>query len=67
LKNFFSTSNVYRIGTVRSNRIAGCVLENDKTLKSKGRGTHDSQVVTANNILVTKWYDNEVVHIISNY
>ncbi|KAE9522188.1 hypothetical protein AGLY_017448, partial [Aphis glycines] len=55
------------IGTVRSNRIAGCVLESDKTLKSKGRGTHDSQVDTVNNIVVTKWFDNKVVHVISNY
>lgn len=58
---------ILSIGTVRSNRISRCVLENDKTLKSKGRGTHDSQVDTVNNIVVTKWYDNKVVRVISNY
>jgi len=47
-------SGILGIGTARSNRIVGCVLESDKTLKSKERGTHDSQVDTVNNIVVTK-------------
>lgn len=55
------------IGTVRSNRIVGCKLENDREMKSKGRGTFDSKVDTENGIVVTKWFDNKFVHIISNY
>lgn len=58
---------VQSIGTVRSNRIAGCVLANDKQLKSGERGKFDSRVDTNNNIVVTKWNDNKVVHVISNY
>lgn len=58
---------VQSIGTVRSNRIAACVLENDKQLKSGERGKFESRVDTNNNIVVTMWHDNKVVHVISNY
>lgn len=58
---------VLSVGTVRSNRIAGCPLENYKTMKSKGRGHFDYAVDIENNIVVTKWFDNKVVHVISNY
>ncbi|KAL4098999.1 hypothetical protein QTP88_023502 [Uroleucon formosanum] len=54
------------IGTVCSNCIAAFVLENDKQLKSRERFQFDSRVDTNNNIVVTKWHDNEVVHVISN-
>lgn len=60
-------NGIQSIGTVRSNRIAGCPLENDKNMKTKGRGYFDYVVDTENNIVVTKWLDNKVVHVISNY
>lgn len=60
-------AGILGIGTVRSNRIAGCVLENDKDMKLKGKGTFDCKVDTANSVVVTKWFDNKFVHIISNY
>lgn len=50
---------ILSVGTVRSNRIAGCQLENDKNMKSKGRGSFDYSVDTENNIVVTKWFDNK--------
>ncbi|KAL4148387.1 hypothetical protein QTP88_002645 [Uroleucon formosanum] len=58
---------VQSIGTVCSNRIAAFVLGNDKQLKSGERFQFDSRVDINNNIVVTKWHDNEVVHVISNY
>jgi len=58
---------ILSVCTVRSNRIAGCPLENDKTIKSKGRGYFDYSVDTENKIVVTKWLDNKIVHVISNY
>lgn len=36
-------------------------------MKSGERGKFDSRVDTNSNIVVTKWHDNKVVHIISNY
>lgn len=58
---------ILSVGTVRLNRIDGCPLETDKILKSKGRGHFDYTVDTENNIVVTKWFDNKFVHVISNY
>lgn len=58
---------ILSIGTVRSNRIASCVLDNERNLKSGERGTFYSRVDTNNGIVVTKWYDNKIVHVISNY
>lgn len=52
------------VGTVRSNCIAGCPLQNDKTIKSKGRGYFDYSVDTENKIVVKKWLDNKIVHVI---
>ncbi|KAL4112555.1 hypothetical protein QTP88_016315 [Uroleucon formosanum] len=53
----------FKVSTVCSNRIAAFVLENNKQLKPGERFQFD----TNNNIVVTKWHDNEVVHVISNY
>ncbi|XP_022166087.1 piggyBac transposable element-derived protein 2-like, partial [Myzus persicae] len=39
----------------------------DKQLKSGERGKFDSRVDTNNNIVVTKWNDSKIVHVISNY
>lgn len=36
-------------------------------MKIKGRDTFDSKVDVVNNIVVTKWYGNKFVHIVSNY
>lgn len=58
---------ILSIGTVRSNRIPGCPLESDKVMKSKERGHFDYTVDTENNIVVTKWLDNKIVHVVSNY
>ncbi|KAL4098514.1 hypothetical protein QTP88_023109 [Uroleucon formosanum] len=76
LDNWFNSYNlqcklkfvgVQSIGTVCSNRIAAFVLKNDKQLKSGERFQFDSREDTNNDIVVTKWHDNEVVHVISNY
>lgn len=61
---------VLNVGTVRSNRVAGCPLKNNKTTKSKGCGDInyiDYTVDTVSNIAVTKWFDNKFIHVTSNY
>lgn len=45
---------ILSVGIVKSNRIAGCPLENDKTIKSKRRRYFDYSVDTENKIMVTK-------------
>ncbi|KAL4112129.1 hypothetical protein QTP88_015977 [Uroleucon formosanum] len=50
-----------------SNRIATFALENNKQLKSGECFKFDSRVDTNNNTVVTKWHDNKVVYVISNY
>ncbi|KAL4112763.1 hypothetical protein QTP88_016496 [Uroleucon formosanum] len=73
IENWFNSYNmqcklkfvgVQSIGTICSNRIAAFVLENYKQLKCGESFKFDSRVDTNNNIEVTKWHDNEVVHVI---
>ncbi|PSN39767.1 hypothetical protein C0J52_18551, partial [Blattella germanica] len=53
--------------TVRSNRMAGCVMASDKSLKKVGRGTSDVKVDETNNIVCVKWFDNKSVNLMSSY
>ncbi|XP_065312923.1 piggyBac transposable element-derived protein 2-like [Gordionus sp. m RMFG-2023] len=52
-------------GTIRSNRLLGCHLVDDKILKKKGRGSLDYKVDSNNNIIICKWFDNKSVITIS--
>ena len=55
------------VGTVRQNRIPGCVLKKDDELKKKGRGSYDFRTEQGQNIIAVKWFDNRAVHLISSY
>lgn len=39
----------------------------DKDLKKSGRGSYDCKIDTNNAIIACKWYDNKIVHLLSNY
>lgn len=67
LKLHLKSLVILSVGTVRSNRIAGCQFENDKDLKKAGRGTYDTRIDKSHGIIGCKWYDNKSVHLISNY
>ena len=58
---------IHVCGTVRSNRLQGCALNADKDLKRKGRGSLDYKSDMNSGIIVAKWYDNNAVHIASNF
>lgn len=58
---------IFTLGSIRSNRLPHCKFQDDKILKSKGRGSFDFRCETNNNILAVKWYDNKAVHIISSF
>ena len=53
--------NIRSLGTLRSNRIAGCPIEVDKVLIKQGRGTFDYKSDIIQGITVIKWVDNKCV------
>ncbi|KAL4122942.1 hypothetical protein QTP88_015183 [Uroleucon formosanum] len=58
---------IYTLGTIRSNRVSGCNLQNYKVMKNNGRGSHDYLTDANSNIIFLKWFDNKPVHLISSY
>jgi hypothetical protein len=54
-------------GTVRENRLARCPLPSNKDFKKEQRGAYDYRFDAANDILVVKWQDNNVVSVASNH
>lgn len=55
------------LGTVRGNRLKGCAMKDEKTLKSEGRGCSDHRVEEQTNCVAVRWYDNRVVNLLSSY
>lgn len=64
LKNNYGINS---LGTVRSNRLHGCTLKNDKTLLKEGRGSFDYRVDNKAGIAVVKWADTKCVTLASSY
>lgn len=68
--NFFSSIYLFRflkenmnllsLGTMRSNRLGGCPLIDDKTLLKSGRGSVDYKSYQ-NELILLKWADNKCV------
>lgn len=71
LKLFSSLSkkDVHCLGTVRANRLQGCPLPSDASLKKKGRGSFEEfeTVVDATKLIALKWYDNRAVTTLSTF
>ncbi|MEI6864815.1 transposase [Flavicella sp.] len=55
------------LSTVRSNRLKGIKLKEEKYLKKEGRGSYDFSVEQNSQTIAIKWYDNKAVHLLSNY
>lgn len=53
--------DICSLGTLRSNRIAGCPIETDKILQKQGRGKYDFKTDKNKGIIVVKWVDNRSV------
>uniref|UniRef100_A0A3B3ZEF3 PiggyBac transposable element-derived protein domain-containing protein n=1 Tax=Periophthalmus magnuspinnatus TaxID=409849 RepID=A0A3B3ZEF3_9GOBI len=47
--------------------LAGCQLEDDKSLAKRGRGSVDARVEKEERMVIVKWYDNKSVTLISSY
>ena len=76
--NFFSSANImlkltedklWAIATIRKDRLkdAKPLLKNEKELKKEGRGSSDHVVDANSGICIVRWYDNNIVQLISNY
>ncbi|XP_065658778.1 piggyBac transposable element-derived protein 2-like [Hydra vulgaris] len=73
--NWFSTPNLIQYlkgigikaaGTIRPNRLHGCPVIPSKELKKKDRGSLDYRIDKNSALIVVKWLDNSIVHLVSN-
>ena len=67
LLHYLKKNGILACGTVRANRLEGCPLSSNKDLKKGGRGSLDYRSDLNSGIIVTKWYDNNAVHLASNF
>ena len=58
---------IWAVGTIRSNRTAGCPVMSNKDLESQSRGAMDHRVDNNSGLIVVKWADNKIVELTSNY
>ncbi|CAK1585347.1 unnamed protein product [Parnassius mnemosyne] len=58
---------VLSLGTIRKDRLRNCCLSSDKVMKKKGRGTYEVMCDNDKKIAVTKWVDNQCIHIASSF
>ncbi|XP_065639463.1 piggyBac transposable element-derived protein 2-like [Hydra vulgaris] len=76
--NYFSSIDILRllkeknflaVATIRKDRLkdASKKLLNEKDLKKAGRGSSDYIVDVNSGICIVRWYDNNIVQLISNY
>jgi hypothetical protein len=61
-------TDIWYVGTMRTNRMknANKKLKTLQSLKAEGRGSC-SQVTSSNDVTITRWLDNSLVHVISSY
>ena len=54
-------------GAIRSNRLQGLMMKNEKELTKEGRGSMDHRVAEVNGVelCVTRWFDNSTVNVLS--
>ena len=62
-----SERGILSLATIRANRLKGCIMKEEMSLKKEGRGSYDYRVDITNKIIAIKWYDNKSVHVISTY
>lgn len=59
--------NIFAAGTIRINRFAQPLLPEEKKLKGDGRGSSAECFDRGGNVAVTRWYDNKIVNLASNF
>ena len=64
---YLKQKGILACGTIRANRLKGCPLKENKEMKAEGRGALDFMCDMNSGIVVAKWFDNNAVHIASNF
>ncbi|KAL1445084.1 hypothetical protein MTO96_045215 [Rhipicephalus appendiculatus] len=54
-------------GTIRGNRLAGCVMKAEEEMKNEGRGSYDEWVSQNNDVVLFRWQDNGIVNMASTH
>lgn len=69
LEVFLQKVGILSLGTVRANRVRGCNIPKETTMKKKGRGTMEEKVATVDGVQlsVVSWFDNKIVNTLSSY
>lgn len=60
-------NGIFYVGTVRINRLKGCALKDEKSLKKDGRGAFDELVEMNSGAVAVRWFDNRSVDLLSSY
>ena len=58
---------IWSCGTLRSNRLRGGQIEDDKVLQQRGRGAYTSITDKTHGVTVVKWFDNRSVMLSSTF
>lgn len=54
-------------GTIRGNRLAGCVIKTENQMKKEGRGSYDEWVSQNDDVVLARWQDNGIVNMASTH
>lgn len=58
---------IWTVGTLRSNRMRGCVLKSEKELRRDGRGSSDWFVDANSGLAIVRWMDSSAVQLSSTH
>lgn len=61
------TRGIQYVETPRQNRLRDCKLQDEKTLRKAGQGSHDYRVDNGKGIVVVRWFDRKAVTLVSNF
>ena len=67
LLKYLESKGIWALGTLRSDRSRGCPLMRDKEMKKEGRGFCEEHVSNDKSVVITSWYDNKRVLVMSNF
>ena len=67
LLQHFRSKGIHAVGTIRLNRLRGCLLDANKDLMKNGRGVMDYRCDSNSGIMAVKWVDDSVVNLASNF
>ena len=59
LFHYLMSKKICAVGTIRANRLHGCLLSTNKDLEKQGRDEFDYRVGSNSGVIVTKWVDNK--------